>query len=66
MLRDGRVRGLAKEFGGNWLDVRRFQEHNSVDRARFSTFDDDLTGYPGIAGARKLLPSREVRPIRRQ
>jgi hypothetical protein len=42
MLRDDRVRGLATEFGGNWLDFRRFEEHNSVDRARFPTFNDDL------------------------
>ena len=42
MLRDDRVRGLAIEFGGNWLDFRRFEEHNSVDRERFPTFDDEL------------------------
>jgi len=42
MLKDGRARGLATEFGGNWLDFRRFEEHNSVDRARFATFDNDL------------------------
>jgi mono/diheme cytochrome c family protein len=42
MLKDERVRGLATEFGGNWLDFRRFEEHNSVDRRRFPTFDDEL------------------------
>jgi len=42
MLRDDRVRGLATEFGGNWLDFRRFEEHNSVDRGRFPSFDDGL------------------------
>lgn len=42
MLADARVRGLATEFGANWLDVRRFEEHNSVDRQRFATFDDEL------------------------
>jgi hypothetical protein len=42
MLRDPRTRGLAVEFGGNWLDFRRFEEHNAVDRARFPTFDDNL------------------------
>ena len=42
MLKDGRVRGLATEFGGNWLDFRRFEEHKSVDRQRFPAFDDDL------------------------
>src|SRR5207249_4582778 len=34
MLRDPKVRGLATEFAGNWLDFRRFEEHNSVDRQR--------------------------------
>ena len=42
MLTDPRARGLATEFGGNWLDFRRFQEHNSVDRTRFPEFDDEL------------------------
>jgi hypothetical protein len=42
MLRDDRVRGLATEFGANWLDFRRFEEHNSVDRTRFKTFNDEL------------------------
>jgi hypothetical protein len=42
MLRDPRVRGLATEFGGNWLDFRRFEEHNSVDRERFPTFTNEL------------------------
>lgn len=42
MLDDSRIRGLATEFVGNWLDVRRFEEHNSVDRARFPGFTDGL------------------------
>jgi hypothetical protein len=42
MLRDPKVRGLATEFGGNWLDFRRFEEHNSVDRDRFPAFTNDL------------------------
>jgi hypothetical protein len=42
MLRDDRVRGLATEFAGNWLDFRRFEEHNSVDRGRFPRFNDEL------------------------
>jgi hypothetical protein len=42
MLRDPRVRGLATEFAGNWLDFRRFEEHNSVDRQRFPTFTNEL------------------------
>lgn len=42
MLKDGRIRRLATEFGGNWLDIRRFEEHNSVDRERFPSFNDEL------------------------
>jgi hypothetical protein len=42
MLKDSRVRGLAVEFGGNWLDIRRFEEHNSVDRERFPSFSNEL------------------------
>jgi hypothetical protein len=42
MRRDPKIRGLATEFGGNWLDFRRFEEHNSVDRGRFPAFNDDL------------------------
>jgi hypothetical protein len=42
MLQDDRVRGLATEFAGNWLDIRRFEEHNAVDRGRFPAFTDEL------------------------
>src|SRR5205085_7667544 len=42
MLKDARAAGLATEFGGNWLDFRRFEEHNAVDRERFPQFDNDL------------------------
>ncbi|HEX5271379.1 MAG TPA: DUF1592 domain-containing protein, partial [Gemmataceae bacterium] len=42
MLRDPKVRGWAVEFGGNWLDFRRFEEHNSVDRDRFPSFTNEL------------------------
>jgi hypothetical protein len=42
LLHDERVRRLATEFGGNWLDFRRFEEHNSVDRERFKSFNDEL------------------------
>src|SRR5204863_10075429 len=42
MLKDARVRGLAVEFGGNWLDFRRFEELNTVDRERFTSFNNDL------------------------
>ena len=42
MLKDDRVRGLATEFGGNWLDFRRFENHNAVDRERFPSFTNEL------------------------
>jgi mono/diheme cytochrome c family protein len=42
MLRDPKVRGLATEFAGNWLDFRRFEEHNAVDRERFPQFTSEL------------------------
>ena len=42
MLRDARIRGLASEFAGNWLEIRRFEEHNSVDRERFPAFTNEL------------------------
>ena len=42
MLRDDRIRGLATEFAGNWLEFRRFEEHNSVDRERFTSFTNEL------------------------
>jgi hypothetical protein len=42
MLSDERVRGLATEFGGNWLDFRHFETNNNVDRDRFPTFNNDL------------------------
>jgi glycerophosphoryl diester phosphodiesterase len=42
MTKDARIRALATEFCGNWLDFRRFEEHNAVDRERFPTFNDDL------------------------
>jgi mono/diheme cytochrome c family protein len=42
MLKDARAGGLAVEFGGNWLDFRRFEQHNAVDRERFPAFNNDL------------------------
>ncbi len=42
MLCDDRIRGLATEFAGNWLEFRRFEEHNSVDRERFASFTNEL------------------------
>ncbi len=42
MLKDDRARRLATEFGGNWLDFRRFEESNTVDRERFPAFTNEL------------------------
>jgi hypothetical protein len=42
MIADPKIRGLATEFLANWLDVRRFEELNSVDRERFPTFTNEL------------------------
>ena len=42
LLKDGRARGLATEFAGNWLDFRRFEQHNAVDRERFPEFNNAL------------------------
>jgi hypothetical protein len=42
ILADPRVRGMAKEFMGNWLDFRRFESHNGVDREQFPQFSDPL------------------------
>ncbi len=42
MLQDPRAQGFATEFVGNWLDFRRFEQHNGVDRERFPSFNNDL------------------------
>ncbi len=42
MVQDPRARALATEFAGNWLDFRRFEQHNAVDKERFPAFDSDL------------------------
>ncbi len=42
MLHDPRARRFATEFLGNWLDIRRFEEHNAVDRERFRLFTNEL------------------------
>lgn len=42
MLRDPKIRALAVEFGGGWLDFKRFDEISSVDRDRFPAFTNDL------------------------
>ncbi len=42
MLKNPRIQNFATEFGGNWLDFRRFEETNTVDRATFPAFTNDL------------------------
>jgi hypothetical protein len=42
MLKDAKARGFATEFLANWLDFRRFEEWNAVDRERFPQFDNGL------------------------
>ena len=42
MLEDPRMKNFATEFAGHWLDFRRFEEHNAVDRERFPAFDAEL------------------------
>jgi hypothetical protein len=42
MLQDPRIRALAVEFGGNWLDFRDFMQIGTVDRERFPSFSDEL------------------------
>ena len=42
MLKDDRAKAMAIEFGGNWLDFRRFDEINTVDRQRFPSFTNEL------------------------
>ncbi len=64
MLKDDRVRGLATEFGANWLDFRRFEEHNTVDRERFASFDNDLRQAMFEEPVRFMLDVfRENRPV---
>ncbi|HEX4607755.1 MAG TPA: DUF1592 domain-containing protein, partial [Urbifossiella sp.] len=55
MLTDDRARGLATQFGGSWLDFRRFEEHNAVDRGRFPQFDNDLRAAMAEEPVRFLL-----------
>lgn len=64
MLKDPRARGLALEFGGNWLDFRRFEEHNAVDRERFPSFDDGLREAMFQEPVRFLLDTfQQDRPV---
>jgi hypothetical protein len=64
MLRDEKARGLATEFGGAWLDFRRFEELNTVDRERFPVFDNDLRRAMYEEPIRFMLDVfRENRPV---
>ena len=43
MLKDDRaMRPGRRNSRGNWLDFRRFEEHNAVDRERFPSFTNEL------------------------
>jgi hypothetical protein len=55
MLQDPRLRALAVEFGGNWLEFRRFESLSSVDRGRFPQFDNALRTAMFEEPARFLL-----------
>ncbi|MDB4491570.1 DUF1592 domain-containing protein, partial [bacterium] len=64
MITDERIRGLALEFGGNWLDFRHFENHNSVDRDRFPSFDAELRQSMFEEPIRFFMHvAREDRPI---
>ena len=54
MLKDARVRGLAVEFGGNWLDIRRFEEHRHR-RSRALPELHQRTARRDVRGAGSLL-----------
>jgi mono/diheme cytochrome c family protein len=42
MLKDPKVRGLASEFGTQWLHVRDIQQNREKNEKLFPTFDDTL------------------------
>ena len=42
MMKDARIRDLAVEFGGNWLDFRHFEAINTVDLNRYPEFNNGL------------------------
>jgi len=42
MIKDPHIRALAVEFGGNWLDFRRFEGIGTVDLERFPVFTGEL------------------------
>ncbi len=55
MIQDPRIRALAVEFGGNWLDFRDFEQIGTVDRERFPAFSDEVAGGD-VRGAGSLSP----------
>lgn len=64
MIQDPRIRALATEFGGNWLDFRRFEEHNAVDRGRFPSFNHELRAAMFEEPVRFLLEVMQMdRPV---
>ncbi|MDP3073857.1 MAG: DUF1592 domain-containing protein [Opitutaceae bacterium] len=64
MLADGRARNFATEFAGHWLDFRRFDEHNGVDRERFPAFDNELRAAMAEEPVRFFLDvARSGRPV---
>jgi hypothetical protein len=64
MLNDDRVRGLVSDFGGAWLDFRRFEEHSAVDRDRYPQFDSELRQAMAEEPVRFLIDLiRRDRPI---
>lgn len=42
LLSDDKASDMLLEFMGNWLEFRRFDQHNAVDREQFPTFTDDV------------------------
>jgi hypothetical protein len=64
MLKDRRARALAVEFGGNWLDFRRFQDLATVDRDRFPQFTSELRSAMFEEPVRLLLDvMQRERPV---
>ncbi|MEO5822816.1 MAG: DUF1592 domain-containing protein [Vicinamibacteraceae bacterium] len=64
MLKDPRARALAVEFGGNWLDFRRFQDIATVDRERFPAFSNELRSAMFEEPVRLLLDVMQAnRPV---
>src|SRR5262249_26594768 len=64
MLRDPKARGLAEQFAGNWLEFHRFEESNTVDRARFPSFTNELRAAMAEEPIRFFLHVlKENRPV---